>query len=389
MNWDDIRQEFPCTASGTYLNSGTLGPVPARIMEAYAARLVEWNQVGPGNPRIYHGWHDRVETAREALAAWVGARPEDLAFADSVTDALNVVLRGLRLPPGSRILTSDQEHGALAAPLALLAQEGVEVEIIHYGLGGAPFLERVAAALETPTALVAVSHMSCLTGAMVDAADLARLCHRHGSLLLLDGAQTPGQIPLNLANFGADFYAFNGHKWMGAPVGCGALYVHPKARGRLSVTFTGAGAGGPTNYPAGMEARWPEDSRRFEYGTRNWVAWVTWGDVVKFWEGLPASAAYLRERELAATMAAAVQGLPGVSLLSPEVPTGGIVTVALEGWGGEALYEAFQEEGIVARPVGQGSLQGARLTLAYYNNVSDIEAARAALVRIARRSPPA
>jgi selenocysteine lyase/cysteine desulfurase len=371
MTWEEVRREFPCTRQQVFLNTGTLGPVPARVMRAYLEGLASWNAAGPGNPSVYIGWRDRVEATREALAGWLGTQADCLTFTENVTDAINIGLNGLRLPSGSRVLTSDQEHGALVAPLALLAERGVTVEIIPYEQGGEPFLARLRESFREPVDLVALSHLSCETGAWVDAEALAQLCHEHGALLMLDGAQTPGQLAVNLTKIQADLYAMNGHKWMLAPVGCGALYIRPEIRDRVHLTYTGDGPGWNSSYPDAIDSQRPANGSRFEYGTRNWPAWVAWGDVLRFWESLPQEAAYRRQRELAAVLAGRLKDLPGVTIWSPELPIGGIVTFTVTGLSATELNEALRQKGIIGRGVGR-AIQGARLCTAFYNNLDDI-----------------
>ena len=391
MTWDEARRQFPCTRGQAFLNTGTLGPVPDSVMRPYVASLTAWNAAGPGDPATYIGWRDRIEATREALGAWFSAPSTTLSFAGNVTDALNIALMGLRLPPGGRVITSDQEHGALIAPLALLAERGVTVEIIPYGHGGDDLLGRLATALERPADLVALSHVSCETGAFVDGQSLAALCHSRGALLLLYGAQTAGQISVDLTKLGADLYAFNGHKWMLAPVGCAVLYVRPDIQDRVAPTFTGDGPGWSTNYPAGVESRRPADGTRFEYGTRNWPAFVAWREVLDFWSRLPAEAAYRRQRELATVLAARLQDIDGVELWSPHLPVGGIVTVSVAGYTASELFERLRDRKVIGRRVQKGAIQGVRLCTTFFNNLDDIgqavDAVRALATLTSRASP--
>ncbi len=375
-NWTRVRRDFPCTDARVFLNTGTLGPVATPVMERYLSSIRQWNAMGPGSPDVYLGWRSRVETARATLATAFGCHPESLSLFGNVTDAINVVLVGLRLPQDARIVTTDEEHGALVGPLTQLAQRRITVDVVPFGQGGPELVARLAAAMDqAPTTLLALSHMSCETGAVFDAGALAGEAHRRGALVMLDGAQTPGQMPLALDAWGIDFYPFNGHKWMGAPAGSGGLYLAPVAADRVAITYTGDSAGSSGGDPA--------DGRRFEYGTRNWPAWVAWGDVVAYRASLPGDPD-ARQRELAALLRGALAEVPGVAVRSPE-PAGGIVTVSVDGLAGDRVYQQLLAAGVVGRRVLRPHLDGVRFSVAYFNNEDDVARARAAVAEVAAR----
>ena len=378
-----MRRDFPCTDARVFLNTGTLGAVATPVMERYLSCMRQWNAVGPGSPDVYIGWRSRVETARAALATALGCGPESLSLFGNVTDAINVVLVGLRLPGGARIITTDEEHGALVGPLTQLTQRGIAVDVVPFGWGGPQLVRRLADAMDqAPTTLLALSHMSCETGATFDARALADEAHRRGVPVMLDGAQTPGQVALALDAWGVDFYPFNGHKWMGAPVGSAGLYIAPNALAPVAITYTGDGGGWSTRYPAARAEARPADGRRFEYGTRNWPTWVVWEDVVAYRASLPGDPEE-RQRGLARLLRSVLADVPGVAVRSPD-PAGGIVTVSVDGLAGDTLYQKLLAAGVVGRRVRRPHLDGIRFSVAYFNNEEDVGRARDAVAEAAR-----
>ena len=147
-----------------------------------------------------------------------------MVLTGSTTDGVNIVLSGLALGPGDEVLTSHEEHPGLLVPLAVGARRR------GYTVRQAPFAE---IAQEAGSAkLVACSHVSWITGEMVDAEALAST----DALVLLDGAQGLGAVPVDVRRLGCDFYAASGQKWMCGPVGSGYLYVR---EGRLDVAHPG------------------------------------------------------------------------------------------------------------------------------------------------------
>ena len=209
-----LRQEFPVLERIAYLNAGTDGPVPARGAAAAAASIAA--QAGQGRAGKQH--FERVVEIRDALrqhaAGLMDCPPGEIALTHSTTDGMNLVLRGLRLGRGDEVLTSDEEHPGLLAPLAALAAEqGVTVSV-------APFA-KVANAVTPATKLIAVSHVSWINGQVADTDALAAT----GVPILLDGAQGLGAIPVDPVQLGCAFYAAAGQKWLCGPDQTGFLHV--------------------------------------------------------------------------------------------------------------------------------------------------------------------
>ncbi|HKP89913.1 MAG TPA: aminotransferase class V-fold PLP-dependent enzyme [Thermoleophilaceae bacterium] len=216
MDPADFRSEFPVLDRIAFLNAGSDGPVPRRGAEAAAAQiereLVEGRAGRPHFERLI-----ATGTAlRERLAVFLGCDPDDVALTRSTTDGMSTVLSSLELGPGDEVLTSDEEHPGLLAPLeAARRRRGFEVRF-------APFAE-IASAIGPRTRLVACSHVSWVGGKVVDARALAE----SDALVLLDGAQGLGAIPANVGELGCDFYGAAGQKWLCGPDGSGCLYVRP------------------------------------------------------------------------------------------------------------------------------------------------------------------
>jgi selenocysteine lyase/cysteine desulfurase len=139
-----------------------------------------------------------------------------VALTRSTNDGINSVTSGLHLRRRDEVLTSDEEHPSLLAPLARLRRRlGVDIRI-------APF-EEIASAAGPRTRLIACSHVSWVTGRVADTDAL----RASGVPLLLDGAQALGAIPVDVRAIGCDYYAAPGQKWLCGPDGTGVLYVHP------------------------------------------------------------------------------------------------------------------------------------------------------------------
>ncbi|HEX6715198.1 MAG TPA: aminotransferase class V-fold PLP-dependent enzyme [Thermoleophilaceae bacterium] len=223
-----LRAEFPVLDRIAYLNAGTDGPIPYRAAAAAAASVAE--QLDAGRSGKAH--FEAIQQVREDLrrrAAWLmGCPPGEIALTHSTTDGMNMVLHGMKLARGDEVVTTDEEHPGLLAPLAALeADAGITVKF-------APFAE-VANAVTPQTKLIACSHVSWVNGQVVDMGALSAT----GVPILLDGAQGLGAIPVNPEQLGCAFYAAAGQKWLCGPDQSGFLYVREDWIDRLGAPWPG------------------------------------------------------------------------------------------------------------------------------------------------------
>ena len=249
-----IADELPALRGCAYLNAGTNGPMPLAAREAMAAELAGQAD----QPRIGAASFERFRAVRDAaragLAEAIGSSPDRVALTSSTTQGVGLVLAGLRWLPGDEILTTDAEHPGVLGPLDLLQRRfGVVVRTV-------PAAE-VAAAISPATRMVAISHVLWTDGRTLPLAAIAAAAHDVGATLLVDGAQSAGNIAVDVASTGADYYAFSGQKWLLGPQGSGGLWVHldrqdelmPALPGYLSYTdgHVGELRGGAGRFDAG------------------------------------------------------------------------------------------------------------------------------------------
>jgi L-cysteine/cystine lyase len=214
MDAADFRAEFPVFRRVRYLNAGTDGPVPARAAAAAQAQIRAEAENGRSGVEHWGNLHALWSTLRTRYAQVLGCGPEEVALTRATTDGVNTVLAGLPLSRGDEILTTDEEHAGLHAPLAAIrARRGCAVRVV-------PF-DEVANEVSPKTRLVACSHVSWITGKLIDFEALGAT----GTPFLLDGAQALGAIPVDVKELGCDFYAAPGQKWLCGPDRTGCLYV--------------------------------------------------------------------------------------------------------------------------------------------------------------------
>ena len=205
-----------------YLNAGTFGPLPRRSASAMADAVVRDLQLGRSSREFFEGLLELREELRESFRALLGAPAGSIALTASTTEACNVVLGGLVLGPGDEVVTTDSEHpglfGGLVASGATLRVAAIRDRPAEEALAA------LEAELTARTRLVALSHVSWLTGAVLPVGELAG----RGVPLLVDGAQAAGAIPVDVGELGCDFYTVSAQKWLLGPDATGCLYVKPE-----------------------------------------------------------------------------------------------------------------------------------------------------------------
>ena len=237
--------DWPLDPAVTYLNHGTVGVTPRRVLAAQQAIRDEMERgpsqfllrevsglVGmPGNRP------SRIREAAGQVAAFVGARGEDLVFVDNATTGANAVLRSLVLEPGDEIVLTHHAYGAIARLAQFVARErGARVRTVQVPyprFDPGRLVDAVTAAIGPRTKIAVLEHIAAESALIFPLADLAAICRARGVPVLADGAHVPGVLPLDLTSLGVDWYTANLHKWACAPRSCGFLWADPSQQAWL------------------------------------------------------------------------------------------------------------------------------------------------------------
>jgi isopenicillin-N epimerase len=228
----------------TYLNHGTVGATPRRVLQKQQALRDEMErQPSRFMLRELNGhqpmpWRavSRLREASDQVAAFLGSRPDDLVFVPNVTTGLNAVLNSLPLRPGDEVVITDLAYGAVALAAgdvcerssATLRTVHIDYPVRHAG----DIVESIVRTLTPRTRLLVVDHITAQTALVLPVAAIAAECRTRGIPVLADGAHAPGARPLDIPSLGVDWYAANLHKWAHAPRGCGILWA---AQARQSI----------------------------------------------------------------------------------------------------------------------------------------------------------
>ncbi len=224
----------------TYLNHGTVGATPRRVLDRqHALRQEMERQPSRFMLRELNGhqpmpWRavSRLREASDHVAPFVGSRPDDLVFVPNVTTGLNAVLGSVPLEGGDEVLITDLAYGAVTlAAGAVCERAGATLRTAHleYPIHDpGDVVDVIVGALTPRTKLVIVDHITAQTALLLPVKEIAAECRARGVPVLVDGAHVPGSRRLDIASLGVDWYSANLHKWAHAPRGCGILWVAPE-----------------------------------------------------------------------------------------------------------------------------------------------------------------
>jgi L-cysteine/cystine lyase len=224
MTFEEARTQFPVFERFAYLNAGSSGPLSRAAIEATQAQLGRDLGEGRSGKPYIEEVIERRERIRSGIATVLGTTPALVALADSTTRGCQIVVAGLGLDGDDEIVTTSDEHFGLLGQLYASSARVVVAEADE---------DAVLAAVTPRTRLVAVSHVLWTTGRRLELEGLRR---PDGPLLLVDGAQSAGAIPVDLA--GADFYTVSAQKWLCGPEPSGALFVRDPERLRVALPST-------------------------------------------------------------------------------------------------------------------------------------------------------
>lgn len=382
--WQRVAAQYRVSPVVTNLENGYWGVMAHPVLEAYKAHIDRVNVEG-----VYYirtAYVRDLEAARARVASALGADVSEVAFTRGATEAMQVLIGGYnRLGPGDAVMYADLDYPGMQYAMNWLAsRRGVRVArfAIPEPATKDSILDAYAAALAAnpDVRMMLVTHCSHKTGLVFPVADIVALARVRGVDVLVDAAHSWGQIELSVGTLGADFVGFTLQKWIAGPVGLGAVYIRKSRLAAIDPMM------GDEDHPAESVLS------RVHSGTVNFAAALTAPAALDFHERLgPANKAarlrYLRDRWVAA-----VRGIPGVDILTPDERglAAGITSFRLNGGTtsehNQRIVETLRDRyGLfTARRTGVSRGDCVRVTPAVYNSVADVDRLAAAIRELAR-----
>ena len=356
LDVEALRQDFPLlqrTMHGkplVYLDSAATSQKPRAVLDALA-RYYERS-----NANVHRGVYELAEeataayeAARQTLAAFIGATPEETIFVRNATEAINLVAYawGRRyVHRGDVIVLTDLEHHSNLVPWQILAQEvGADLAFIGLHPDGTLDLESLDRHLQTGRVkIVASTYISNVLGTITPVAEIARRAHAGGAIVLIDGAQAVPHISVDVRALDVDFLAFTGHKMLG-PMGIGVLYGRQQILEEMPPFL---GGGEMIRRVSAHTSTWNELPWKFEAGTPNVGDAVALARAVEYLQSVGMETIGEHDRQLARRAMERLRAIDGVWVHGPE-ERGAVVAFTLDGVHPHDLASVLDEQGIAVR----------------------------------------
>ena len=398
-----IRSDFPILSRTVrdgkklvYLDSGATAQWPVQVLDAEREFLTTHNApVHRGAYEIAEEATESYESAREAIAAFVGADNREIAFTKNATEALNEVAYvlgdprsgELQVTEGDEIVVSELEHHANLVPWQELAQRtGATLKWYSATPDGRIDLDSLE--LSERTKVVALTHQSNVTGAVLDVPEAVRRARAVGAIFVLDACQSVPHMPVDFHELDVDFAAFSGHKMLG-PNGVGVLYGKAQHMDQLPPFLTG---GSMVEKVTMERTTFTEAPQRFEAGTQMTSQVVGLGAAVRYLSALGMDKVAKHEAELTAYALERLQTIEGLRIVGPTdaAHRGSALSFVVEGIHPHDLGQVIDDQGVCIRvghhcawPVHtcMGVQATARASFYIYNELSEVDALVAAIAK--------
>jgi cysteine desulfurase / selenocysteine lyase len=354
----DVRAEFPVLGREfggkrvAYLDSAATSQRPQPVIEAMDSFQREsYAPIHRGVYELARESTDRFETARERIASFVNWDPALSIFTRNATEAINLVAYAWgreNVGPGDEVLITEMEHHSNIVPWQILCEEtGAKLRYLTLTDGFELSLDELDSVLgEGRVKLVGVAHVSNVLGTINPVAEIVRRARAAGAVVVVDGAQAVPQMPVDLAEIDADFYAWTGHKALGPTIGL----LHGR-RELLSGMRPFLGGGHMISRVDRDRSTWNELPHKFEAGTSAATEAIGLGAAVEYLDAIGMERVRAHERDLTAYALERLPEVEGIHLYGPADldRRGGVVAFAIDGMHPHDIAELCDREAVCVR----------------------------------------
>jgi cysteine desulfurase/selenocysteine lyase len=385
-----VRRDFPVLAQEVhgrplvYLDNGATAQKPESVISAVAGFYRH------DNANVHRALHTLAERstrayhrARERTAAFLNApEPREVVFVRGATEAINLVAQSFlrpRLAPGDEVLVTELEHHANIVPWQLLRERtGIEIAVLPITADGELQLDALAALLEAPTRLLALTHVSNVLGTVNPVAEATRIAHAHGVPVLVDGAQALAHQRVDVQALDCDFYCFSGHKMFG-PTGIGVLYGKAEHLARLPPW---QGGGEMIRRVTFERVRFAPPPQRFEAGTQDFAGAIGLAAAIDYLDSLDREALARHEAELLRHATERLAAIPGLRLIGRAAHKAPVLSFLVDGVHAHDMGTLLDRRGVAVRTGHHcamplmgfyGVPATTRASLAFYNTLDEID----------------
>jgi selenocysteine lyase/cysteine desulfurase len=366
--WRVVRDAYDITPDFIHLESGWFSPVTRNVLEAQFGYEKRLNEVTSFYLR--RQYDDEKKTMKRIVGEFLGLSPDEIVVCRNTTEALDTVILGLDLERGDEIVFCDREYPSMKDALVQRAErDGTVNRVIDVPMVPATDDEVIAVyeqAITSKTRAILVSHMIYLTGQILPVRRIVDMAHSRGVEVIVDAAHSVAHLDFRISDLGCDYLGSSLHKWLGAPLGCGLLYVRKDKIPRVWPLFADRG------FPK-------DDIRKFEHiGTHPVALEKTLLHAIRFHESIGAKRKEERLRYLKNYWVSKVVDLPKVRIQTPlgDGQSCAIANVAIEGMEPQKVAEYFFERHRVFTVAVE---MGVRVAPNLFTRLSDLDALAGAI----------
>ena len=374
MDVAKIRSQIPVCRNITYLNTGWSGPSPQSVIDAIQARVEYEATEGPTSKPVREFVQVIEDDTRQAVADLLNVAPDELCLTQNTTEGLNIVMAGFPWQEGDEIITFDIEHLSVMIPcLYAERQHGVKVRVVELGTNDDwdTILNKIESQLTARTRMIAFSHIQFSCGLRMPLEGIRSLTKDRGIYMLVDGAQTPGHIALDLAGYDVDFYATPGHKWMLGPEGTGALFIKREHIEMIDPSYVGHSAVDPEKKPLEFDL---SGMSKFNVSTTSTALIAGYRAAVGFISDAGPADIEARTVTLSSYLKSKLLARNGFEVLSPLEGPGvcGLTSFRAAGANYQEIVDRlWGDHRIVARPV--GGVECVRVASDFFNTEEELD----------------
>lgn len=376
--WGMVRKAYYPPADFINLENGYFSPCPRPVFNRMRAYQEEVNQLSSFYMRTR--MHEEKETLRLKLAEFSGVSTDEIAFTRNTTESLDILIHGMNLKPGDEVITTHQDYGSMLEAFDQQAERvGFKVNRIQIPVvpeNASEYVDAFRAAITDKTKVILVTHLINLNGQILPAREITEMARKSGIEVIVDGAHSFAHLDFRLPDLDCDYFGCSLHKWLGAPLGNGLLFVRKHKIKDIWPLFGDTGKG-------------REDIRKFEHqGTRPPADYLAISDAIDFHQTLGGEKKEARLRYLKNYWAEQVKDVEGVQLNTSLNPAHScaIANIAIEGMEPKAVSETLMKDhGIFTVAIQTKQIKGVRVTPHLYNTLEELDQLAAAIRQLAAK----
>lgn len=375
--WQSIRRQFGVTRDFIQLENGYYSITAQPVLDAFVEHVSDVNATSSYYMRTQQV--DDKLAVRAGLAKLLGCADAELIVTRNTTESLDAVIGGFPWKAGDEAIMAEQDYGSMLDMFRLQARRhGIANRVVSVPLHPADDDEIVALyekAIGPKTRLLMVCHMINITGQILPVKKIVEMAHRHGVQVMVDGAHTFGQLDFAIADLGGcDYFGSSLHKWLGAPLGSGILYVRRDRVAGLWQTF------GDATFA-------DDDIRKLNHtGTHPAATDLAIADAIRFHQAIGSARKQARLRFLQRYWTGKLRGVPRVAVNTPKEPerSCAIANVGIDGVAPADLAKTlFDKHRIFTVAIDGAGVRGVRVTPQVFTTTAELDALVRALRLIA------